>query len=465
VASETLPPSTEHLVHLYEEFEKTVDLKDAQPQLGDLVRFNGNKDRPIHRWYTFKEGFSAELLPWACRTAGIDWDGVANMLDPFCGVGTSLLSAQLACQGERVLHAYGIEHNPFIRFVARAKLSWPEYRPQRIKDLITKLTSPSGSTEAAEHEVPELSTIHNPKVFDTATVQELLALRDRIRDELTNQPEEGFFLLGWAAAIEQASGVRKDGRALRFVERRNTPPVKDLVRGNWESMLSDLTALKQKGGSPSNVVCLIVAGDGRNLSVSDSQTESGKQMIPELEEKAFDLILYSPPYLNNIDYSEVYKLELWLAGHIGTAEQFRALRLGSLRSHPSIKFPDTSLLDELPGNLWARRLRDSLLQSLPDNNDRLWRARLIRGYVDDMYEALSAQLKVARPGGAVVCVVGNSLHGRKDHPIPVATDLLISALAQAVGFDVERVQVARQLRRRDHNNRLLRESVIFMRCP
>jgi len=39
-------------------------------------------------------------------------------------------------------------------------------------------------------------------------------------------------------------------------------------------------------------------------------------------------------------------------------------------------------------------------------------------------------------------------------PVPVATDLLICALAQAVGFEIEWLQVARQLRRRDHSNAL-----------
>jgi len=85
--------------------------------------------------------------------------------------------------------------------------------------------------------------------------------------------------------------------------------------------------------------------------------------------------------------------------------------------------------------------------------------------MDDMYQALSAQFRVARPNAPVVCVVGNSLHGHKEHPILIATDLLIIALAQEIGFKTEWLQVARQLRRRDHTNALLRESIILMRRP
>jgi len=408
---------------------------------------------PVHGWYNFKEGFSADLLSWLCKAIPCELNELEYFLDPFCGVGTSLLCAQLGYRGNETLHAYGVEHNPFIRFVAQAKLSWLEYRPNNIKKLIPRLLAPRLAERRVEYQVPGLSTIRNPKVFSPLVVQELLAFRNRIRTELRGEPEEDFFLVGWAAIIERVSGVRKDGRALRFKEKNHMPTVVEALRDQWESMLNDLYELAQDGVGPQNVECQVLAGDGRTL------------LALELENKRFDLMLYSPPYLNNIDYSEVYKLELWLSGQINTQEEFRALRLGSFRSHPSVRFPETNLVDSLPEGSRSRRLREALLEALPDNKDRTWRARLIGSYMDDMYQALSAQFRFARPNAPVVCVVGNSLHGRRSHPVPIATDLLISALAQAVGFEIEWLQVARQLRRRDHSNKLLRESIILMRRP
>jgi len=58
----------------------------------------------------------------------------------------SLLSAQLGYRGNHILHTYGVEYNPFVRFVAQAKLSWPDYRLDRIAKLIPGfwlLASPS----------------------------------------------------------------------------------------------------------------------------------------------------------------------------------------------------------------------------------------------------------------------------------------------------------------------------------
>lgn len=449
----SLPQTVRDLIEEYETFQEELPLRKAEPGLQGLVRFNGNRAMPVHGWYNFKEGFSANLLSWLCKAIPCELDELEYILDPFCGVGTCLLSAQLGYRGNGTLYVYGVEYNPFIHFVAETKLCWPEYRPNRIEELVPRLLAHRLTEHRAEYQVPGLSTIQNPKAFSPSAVQELLAFRDRIRTELRGEPEESFFLLGWAAIIERVSGVRKDGRALRFKEKNDIPTVAEALRDQWVSMLKDLYELARDGIGPQNVECKVLAGDGRTL------------LAPELENKRFDLILYSPPYLNNIDYSEVYKLELWLSGHINTQKEFRTLRLGSFRSHPSVRFPETNLVDSLPEDSWPQRLREALLEALPDNKDRTWRVRLIRGYIDDMYQALSAQFRFARPNAPVVCVVGNSLHGRRNHPVPIATDLLISALAQTVGFEIEWLQVARQLRRRDHSNRLLRESIILMHRP
>src|SRR5207253_1469408 len=103
---------------------------------------------------------------------------------------------------------YGVEHNPFIQFVAQAKLSWSDYSIQRVGELIPKFTR-ARTGQRPTYPVPDLSTLQNPKVLTLDVIQELLARRDIIRQELAGAPEEYFFLLGWSAIIERVSGVRK----------------------------------------------------------------------------------------------------------------------------------------------------------------------------------------------------------------------------------------------------------------
>ena len=60
----------------------------ARPELAPLVHWRGGAHLPIHRWYRYREGFSPELIP----ALGLGY----RILDPFCGSGTSAVSAHLA---------------------------------------------------------------------------------------------------------------------------------------------------------------------------------------------------------------------------------------------------------------------------------------------------------------------------------------------------------------------------------
>ena len=67
--------------------------------------------------------------------------------------------------------------------------------------------------------------------------------------------------------------------------------------------------------------------------------------------------------------------------------------------------------------------------------------------------------------GHLVYVVGNSLHSAGNSAFVIAVDILIADLARRVGFEVDRIDVARQLRRRQVSSHYLRESVVFFRRP
>ncbi len=448
--------SLQFLTDLYLAYEKTLCVRNGEAgKHGHLPHFNGNKSLPIHKWFTYKEGFSSQLLSWVCDVTGINLDSVENLLDPFAGVATSLLSAQLTYRGQHNLRLTGIERNPFVAFVARTKLDWQLYSEKRILKLIPKLVSRIRTRGGLRFEIADLSTLKNEKIFNRRRLHDLLHARDVINEELHGLPEIAFFLLGWASVIEAVSNVRKDGRALRLVSKENRPPVYKLLEAKWEEMLGDIRAVsRQLSGVKRGIINThLYEGDGRSFDVLAN------------DQNRYDLIIYSPPYLNNLDYSEVYKMELWLTGAVTTQEDFRNLRLKTLRSHPSVKFPETDIVDRLTPREWPKVLRDALIEVVPTSVHKTARIRTIRAYMDDMLLSLQNQYRVAKPGAHIICVVGNSVHGTKEYPIPIATDLLIASLAEVTGFEVEKVQITRYTRRRDFNERVQRESIIILRRP
>ena len=444
----------ESLISEYTAFEKEIPVSNGDPKLWTLPHFNGNKTLPIHRWFTYKEGFSAQLLDWICTTYSLNLEGIQAILDPFCGVGTSLISAQTAYRGKNQLRLKGIERNPFIAFVAATKLAWKVYDvrliAKRIPIVIQAIRSAPISTSIQK---PDLSTFHKREFFNPALLERLMVAKEIIDQTLCDAPERAFFDLGWASIIEDVSNLRKDGRALRHVDKGRHSSVYKILELKLNDMLDDLRIVQSNLAELGDFSFEIINGDGRVLEGI------------EREGSGFDLVVYSPPYLNNIDYSEVYKLELWLSGMIKNAKEFRELRLSTFRSHPSVKFPPTEALSSLPPTTWPRRLTFQIAEAIPKNKDFQWRKRLLYNYADDIFVSLRHQYDILSKGGLAVCVVGNSLHGNSNANFCVATDLIISSIARELGFEIVDLKVARYLNRRAsaHYSDLLRESIIVLR--
>ena len=74
---------------------------------------------PIHRWFHYYAGFSAQWLGGLLRERS--GSGRLRVLDPFAGSGTALIEAERAGA-----EAIGLEPHPFISRVARVKLLWRE---------------------------------------------------------------------------------------------------------------------------------------------------------------------------------------------------------------------------------------------------------------------------------------------------------------------------------------------------
>lgn len=446
------------LTNLYHKYEDRLSIKKAPEDnsLKKVVTFDDSKNSPIHRWFVFKEGYSKDLIKALEQREILPKESQKKILDPFCGVATTLLSTHTNEQNNHIESVTGIERNPAILSIAAAKLKWYLYNHESIKKMIEKVDKLPGRKKGYNYPIPSLSTFSKTrksgkKAFDPEILQDLIFYREWIQNECENTIELDFFLLAWTSIIELASFTRKDGRALRLLSNDVKPNVKALFKKQCLLMLDDLIELNDKKDNATKIKTKVINGDARNLPFDNN---------------SFTALCYSPPYLNNIDYSEVYKLELWLRGVVKDQKQFTSLRKGTFRSHPSIKFHDSSIINDFAPDSWIRKLKDAMILALPNDNFKEQRKSLFSGYIDDTILTLREQLRVSVLGAPIICIVGNSLHGSKKNPtVPVCTDLLISAAAQAVGLKIDHLQIARQLPRRDNKNGWLRETIIVMRKP
>src|SRR5438552_2569606 len=102
--------------------------------------FSDNKLRPIHRWVPWIAGFSAEFVRDVFgRYLPKDSPDRFTVLDPFCGVGTTLVEGLL--HGNKVI---GFDINPYAAMAARAKIEAAAIAPSRFHTYIEQFEAYMG---------------------------------------------------------------------------------------------------------------------------------------------------------------------------------------------------------------------------------------------------------------------------------------------------------------------------------
>jgi hypothetical protein len=440
---------------------------------GTLVGSEDLRHAPVHRWFAYKEGFSPVLLNRVIESLGLPIG--LKVSDSFGGVATTAL-AGLAHPS--VSEVRSVEYSPFARFVGQTKLRWPALDSERLTNLLEPALEFDQSRPV---EVPELAAFSNKEIFSRGLVQQLLRAREHLRRlPGASEAERDFLLLGLAAVIEDLSGAMKDGRALRIKRGRTrrlsslaaTPPlvpvkgkVKRALAGQWSAMIGDLRSLEPGAKVAAGTVAHHLPGDARDLASISLQ--DGSRAFPD---GWADLSLFSPPYLNCIDYTEIYKLELWLMGFVSDQQVFRETRLGTLRSHPSIRFPERTYFDSVEADVVD--LVEGAADWIKHNGSRPEVGPIVKQYFEDMLQVWREQFRVLAPGASAVCVIANSTFSRREQAVdgtrqehwrlPLLTDVIVAELAKIAGFSKVEIWEARALRPRNVQQGQAREALVVV---
>ncbi len=99
-----------------------------------------------------------------------------------------------------------------------------------------------------------------------------------------------------------------------------------------------------------------------------------------------DFAMFSPPYPNSFDYTDIYNVELWTLGYLRSGEDNRTLREATLRSHVQIKRPYDS------GAVQSSTLKRTVV-ALSSQKNELWNRdipSMIAAYFGDLATVLIA---------------------------------------------------------------------------
>jgi 16S rRNA G966 N2-methylase RsmD len=368
---------------------------------------------PVHRWFRYSAGFSAE---WAEKV--IADTGARTVLDPFAGSGTTILAAQ-SFGAESV----GIDVHPFVARVARAKLAWTadasqlEKRARRIQDQACHILSHLDSDDSALAGASPLTR----KCFPDATLTQLLSLRDTVNAEQEQDAVHELLWLALVAILRKCSpvGTAQWQYVLPQKSKARVAPVMAAFADQVASMAHDMRL--RQAQLPSPMRALYVAEDIRSTA---------------LEPGWADLVVTSPPYANNFDYADATRLEMTFLGEITSWGDLKPIR-GTLVRSCSQQMAGTSvehLLDapELqPIRSELRAVYQELAEVRLTKGGKKAYHSMIVAYFHDMAQTWT-QLRLACREGAAVCfVVGDSA----PYGVHAPVERWNGQLALAAGFD------------------------------
>jgi len=392
-----------------------------------LVNFDTNQNYPRHSWFDIKEGYATDLVKNVLLDLKIKkQDGY--IMDPFSGSGTSVLASSILGY-----QSIGIEVNPFLYFLSKIKCVNYSNKFNLLLNNFKKLDIKKQSLS----EVPKLSI--SKKLFKNQ-LNEILRIKNWIKQIKDKNCKELFFC-AYLCSLDKASFAKKDGNGLKYPKNKVPLKFKDVFVNNLEKFIEDTKKVK--------IDKKPLIFQGNNLQILNQRSFEKKYR------NKISLCVFSPPYANCFDYTEVYKTELWFGDFVKEYKDLRNLRNKTLSSHLNKTFADVKILKEIIPYIDKIKIK------------KLWSKKIINMLINYFYEMdilLSKLNTLIRKNGKCVIVVGNSSYGN----VAIPTDEILKNLGRKNGFKNNYIIQARKLGtssqqyKKIDNLNMLRESLVVL---
>jgi DNA modification methylase len=425
-------------------------ITDYTKEYFNLVTFTPNKNKPIHKWYPLVEGYSTELVKKLIEEQ-VSRPNIC--FDPFGGVGTTALTCL-----ELDVQCVSIESSPFFYDVANAKINYHKLSTIVLESLILKITLKlENQKRTVKHPELQSKTFFESDrtkwIFHKSVSNGIFDIV-KIIDEICSDDlliYKSIFKISLSTILQEVSNVFKNGKCLSYKKNWREKQYKRqdvhsfFLKHINEVILVDLKLIdadKEITRSQN----LILFGDSRK-EVSNIQN-------------GIDIVITSPPYLNSRDYTDIYRLELWMLGYVSTYDNERVIRKNALTSHVQIPLPKVNYPD-------VEELKVAI-NYLESDEVKLWNINIpnmVRGYFNDMQNLLLDLKPKLKKNAMLYINVSNSSYS--NHIIEV--DLIIAKAAELIGYRCEEIRIARPIKTSSQQANIgndlskMRESIIVLK--
>lgn len=241
---------------------------------------------PVHRWFNFIAGFSPEFVQ-ACIDLSFSEKTRITLLDPFVGCGTAPLTARVSG-----VDSIGFDPHPFFSIIAEAKANSYLYYND-LAGIRNAIELGISRPDEGLNSLSEAAKKFLCKMFEPDHLAQLCGARLSL--EATGLRDNPVAFLALSRILDHSCFSSTDGIYKAPTSKKNSVTPCNAVEKVFELMEQDRTEALDYSAQ-----CRIIPRSSESMvSVVDSSV---------------DLVVTSPPYLNNFDFAEMTRMYLYFWG-------------------------------------------------------------------------------------------------------------------------------------------------------
>lgn len=418
-------------------------------------------DRAVHDWYRFILSYPPHLVREYLQRFQVDASHC--VLDPFCGTGTTLVECK-----KLGIPSVGIEANPMAHFASQVKLDWTPDPKLLVRHAAGVAETACDDLSRAGIPDETLPLFRTPDANGSGELRTLPPEQTQLllADSISPRPlHKTLVLLDHLARHRDTRFERHERLALaralvttisnlEFGPEVGVGPLKTdaVVIGAWFDTVQMMAADLANCRDNVNVPAQVYHADARAIQ-------------DVLAANSVDVVITSPPYPNEKDYTRTTRLESVLLGFIQNKTELRELKRGLVRSNSrgvyrndtdDVWVSDQPEVQRIAEAIEARRIELGKTSGF----ERMY-ARVTRLYFGGMARHLAELRTILRPNAHLAYVVGDQASYLR---VMIRTGQILADIAQSLGYEILGIDLFRT-RLATATREQLREEVVLLRWP
>lgn len=430
-------------------------LEKVKPRENGKANKLDPQDRAFHDWYRFVLSFPPHLVRDYLDEFAAKKNSV--VLDPFCGTGTTLVESKL-----RGFSSFGTEANAFAHFASKIKTDWEIdsdlllSQSKEVAEIVLKKLRKQGINDENSFtgDIDKLSLRQLPddenKLILTGSISPLplhktIVLLETLKEFESKRVYQHQLLALSNALVFKISNLHFGPEVGVGKPKSDIPVIASWV-SEIEKMANDLR---------------FVAGDVH--ANSEAKLADARSLDEVLPEKSVDIVITSPPYPNEKDYTRITRLESVVLGFINNKSDLRLLKKGLMRSNTRNVYKgddddkwveNNAEIQQIANAIEARRIELGKTSGF----EKLY-AKVTKLYFGGMARHLASLRTVLRPNAHLAYVVGDQASYLR---VMIRTGKILGDIAKELGYEVVRTDLFRT-RLATATKEQLREEVVILR--